>query len=162
MPKIAPGHSTGIGTINALRVYSQALNLAVRNLDKITIAAINSAAIQTGLSLALSCDFRLASSNARLGSATLRYALLPDEGGHYLLVEHLGLAKALDFTLRKKIVGADAALALGLVGEVTSPGGPDARRHGPGARDGRGTAGGHAPAQALALRRLRGQPRRLV
>src|SRR6185295_7373791 len=40
VPKIAPGHSTAIGTANALRVYSQALNLAVRNLDKLTIAAI--------------------------------------------------------------------------------------------------------------------------
>jgi 2-(1,2-epoxy-1,2-dihydrophenyl)acetyl-CoA isomerase len=121
VPKIAPGHDTGIGTYNALRVYSQGLNLAVRNLDKLTIAAINGHAIQTGLSLALSCDFRLGSTAAKLGSATLRFALLPDEGGHYLLVQHLGLARALDFMLRKRIVDAREALELGLLNEVVEP-----------------------------------------
>lgn len=119
--KIGGGHSTPIGTAQALRVYSQGLNLAVRNLDKLTIAAIGGPAIQTGLSLALCCDFRIGSTAARLGSATLRFALLPDEGGHALLVQHLGLAGALDFVLRKRIVGAEEALALGLLNEVTAP-----------------------------------------
>ena len=119
--RIGGGHATPIGTANALRVFSQGLNLAVRNLDKLTIAAINGPAIQTGLSLALACDFRIGSTAARLGSATLRFALLPDEGGHYLLVEHLGLAKALDFVLRKRIVDAHQALDLGLLNEVVEP-----------------------------------------
>ncbi len=119
--KIGGGHSTPIGTENALRVYSQALNVAVRNLDKLTIAAIGGPAIQTGLSLALSCDFRIGSTAAKLGSATLRFALLPDEGGHVLLVRHLGLAGALDFCLRKRIVDAETSLGLGLLNEVVSP-----------------------------------------
>src|SRR5215472_3560313 len=63
------GHSTPIGTYDALRAISQSLNVAVRNLDKLTVAAINGYAIQTGLSLALACDFRIAASDARLGSA---------------------------------------------------------------------------------------------
>ncbi|HWA89825.1 MAG TPA: enoyl-CoA hydratase-related protein [Rhizomicrobium sp.] len=116
--KLGPGHKTPLGTANALRVYSQALNLAVRNLDKITIAAIGGPAIQTGLSLALACDFRIGSPKARLGSATLRFALLPDEGGHWLLVQHLGLARALDFLLRRRVASAEEALALGLLSEV--------------------------------------------
>ena len=119
--RIGAGHATGIGTANALRVYSQALNQAVRNLDKLTIAAINGPAIQTGLSLALCCDFRIGSTAAKLGSATLRFALLPDEGGHYLLVQHLGLARALDFVLRKRIATAQEALDLGLLTEVVEP-----------------------------------------
>jgi 2-(1,2-epoxy-1,2-dihydrophenyl)acetyl-CoA isomerase len=118
VPKIGHGHGTPLGTANALKVYSQGLNLAVRGLDKITIAAIGGPAIQTGLSLALSCDFRIGSPRARLGSATLRFALMPDEGGHWLLVQHLGLAGALDFLLRKKIVDADEALKLGLLTEI--------------------------------------------
>jgi 2-(1,2-epoxy-1,2-dihydrophenyl)acetyl-CoA isomerase len=121
VPRIGAGHDTGVGTAEALRVYSQAVNQAVRALDKITIAAINGPAIQTGLSLALACDLRLASSTARLGSATLRFALLPDEGGHWLLVQHLGVARAMEFLLRKRIVSADEALALGLVHEVCPP-----------------------------------------
>lgn len=121
VPRIGPGHNSEIGTVTALRVYSQALTLAVRNLDKITIAAINGPAVQTGLSLALACDFRIAARGAKLGSATLRFALLPDEGGHYLLLQHLGLARTIDFLLRAKFVTADEALDLGLITEVTEP-----------------------------------------
>jgi 2-(1,2-epoxy-1,2-dihydrophenyl)acetyl-CoA isomerase len=54
-----------------------------------------------------------------MGSATLRFGLLPDEGGQYLLVQHLGVARAMDFMMRKRIVDADTALELGLVHEVT-------------------------------------------
>jgi 2-(1,2-epoxy-1,2-dihydrophenyl)acetyl-CoA isomerase len=118
VPAIPGGHTTAVGTPAALRVFSQALNVAVRNLDKLSIAAINGPAIQSGLSLALSCDFRIASSDARLGSATLRFALMPDEGGHYLLVQHLGVGRSMDFVMRKRIVSAHEALDLGLVGEV--------------------------------------------
>ena len=118
VPKIAGGHGTPIGTYDGLRALSQPLNLSVRNLDKLTIAAVNGVAIQTGLSLALSCDFRIASPDARLGSATLRFGLMPDEGGQYLLVQLLGVAKAMDFLMRNRIVDGNEALALGLVHEV--------------------------------------------
>jgi 2-(1,2-epoxy-1,2-dihydrophenyl)acetyl-CoA isomerase len=122
MAPIPPGHGNAIGTYEGLRNLSQPLNVAVRRLDKLTIAAVNGIAIQTGLSLALACDFRIAAESARLGSATLRFGLLPDEGGQYLLVQHLGVARTLDFLMRKRIVGAQEALTLGLVHEVV----PDA------------------------------------
>jgi 2-(1,2-epoxy-1,2-dihydrophenyl)acetyl-CoA isomerase len=115
---IPPGHDSAIGTYDGLRTISQQVNTAIRNLDKITIAAINGVAIQTGFSLALACDFRIASRSARLGSATLRFGLLPDEGGQYLLVQLLGVAQTMDFLMRKRIVDADEALALGLLHEV--------------------------------------------
>ncbi len=118
VPDIPPGHDNALGTYNGLRTISQQLNTSVRNLDKLTIAAINGVAIQTGFSLALSCDFRIAAQSARMGSATLRFGLLPDEGGQYLLVQLLGVAKTLEFLLKKEIVTADEALALGLVTEV--------------------------------------------
>ena len=72
--------------------------------------------------MALACDFRIAAQSARLGSATLRFALLPDEGGQWLLVQHLGVAKTLDVVMRNRIVPAEEALTLGLVHEVV----PDA------------------------------------
>ncbi len=118
VPAIPPGHDNALGTYNGLRTISQQLNTSVRSLDKLTIAAVNGVAIQTGFSLALSCDFRIASQSARMGSATLRFGLLPDEGGQYLLVQLLGVAKTLEFLLKKEIVSADEALALGLVNEV--------------------------------------------
>jgi 2-(1,2-epoxy-1,2-dihydrophenyl)acetyl-CoA isomerase len=118
MPDIPRGHHNPLGTYNGLRTLSQPLNVAVRQLDKLTIAALNGVAIQTGLSLALACDFRIASSEARLGSATLRFGLLPDEGGQFLLVQLLGVARAMEFLMRKRIVSAAEALELGLVHEV--------------------------------------------
>jgi 2-(1,2-epoxy-1,2-dihydrophenyl)acetyl-CoA isomerase len=90
----------------------------IRRLDKITIAAVNGYAIQLGLSIVLACDFAVAARSAQLGSATLRMGWQPDEGGHWLLVEHLGVKRALDFLLRKRIVDAEEAHALGLVTEV--------------------------------------------
>ncbi len=116
--RLNPGHQHALGTYDGLRVVSQGVNQAIRGLNKMTIAAINGVAIQTGLSLALCCDFRVAARSARLGSATLRFALLPDEGGHYLLVQHLGLSRAMDFLFRKRIVTAEEAAELGLVHEV--------------------------------------------
>ena len=117
---IPPGHDNPIGTYDGLRTISQQLNTTIRNIDKLTICAINGVAIQTGFSLALSCDFRIASETARMGSATLRFGLLPDEGGQYLLVRLLGVAKAMEFMMRKKIVTAQEALDLGLVSQVTT------------------------------------------
>jgi 2-(1,2-epoxy-1,2-dihydrophenyl)acetyl-CoA isomerase len=110
--------SNEVGTWASLKSISQALNLAVRQCDKLTIAAVNGVAIQTGLSLALACDFRIASDRARLGSATLRFGLQPDEGGHALVVQLVGLAKAMDFFMRKRILEASEALDYGLVHEV--------------------------------------------
>lgn len=112
------GHHSALGTYDGLRTISQAVNTAVRNLDKLTVAAINGFAIQTGFSLALACDFRVAARSAKMGSATLRFGLLPDEGGQWLLVQHLGVAGAMDFLMRKRIVSADEAHGLGLVHEV--------------------------------------------
>jgi 2-(1,2-epoxy-1,2-dihydrophenyl)acetyl-CoA isomerase len=127
VPDIPPGHDNALGTYNGLRTISQRLNTAIRDLDKLSIAAINGVAIQTGFSLALACDFRIAARGARMGSATLRFGLLPDEGGQYLLVQLLGVAKTMDFLMRKRIIEADEALDLGLVHEVVDPAELDAR-----------------------------------
>lgn len=121
VPEISAGHNNPTGTYNGLRGLSQPVNVMIRHLDKLTIAAMNGVAIQTGFSLALACDFRLASSEARMGSATLRFGLLPDEGGQYLLVQLMGVAKTMDFLMRKRIVSAQEALELGLVHEVVPP-----------------------------------------
>lgn len=101
-----------------LRFHAQDLPRTIRSLDKITIAAVNGYAIQLGLSIVLACDFAVAARSAQLGSATLRMGWQPDEGGHWLLVEHLGVKRALEFLLRKEIVPAEEAARLGLVNEV--------------------------------------------
>jgi 2-(1,2-epoxy-1,2-dihydrophenyl)acetyl-CoA isomerase len=110
-----------MSTYSSLRTISQNLNRTLRNCDKLTIAAIDGYAIQSGLSLALACDFRFATARSKLGSATLRFAVLPDEGGHFLLVELLGVAKTKDFIFRKRIVSGTEALQMGLVSEIVAP-----------------------------------------
>lgn len=122
VPDIPTGHGNPTGTYNGLRHLSQPLNQAIRRLDKLTIAAINGVAIQSGFSLALSCDFRIASEESRMGSATLRFGFLPDEGGQFLLTQIMGVAKTMDFLMRKRIVTAAEALELGLVHEVVPAG----------------------------------------
>lgn len=56
-----------------------------------------------------------------MGSATLRFGLLPDEGGQFLVTQLIGPARAMDFFMRNRIVTAEEALALGLVHEVSPP-----------------------------------------
>lgn len=121
MQDIPGGHRDAIGTYNGLRWLSQPIAAGIRALDKLSIAAINGIAIQSGFSLALACDFRIASTEARMGSATLRFGLLPDEGGQFLLVQHMGVARTMDFLMRKRVVSAREALDLNLVHEVVEP-----------------------------------------
>src|ERR1700722_5344384 len=121
-PVIATGIPTHghipVDLYSRLRLHGQDVPRVIRAVDKVTIAAVNGFAIQLGLSIVLACDFAVAASSARLGSATLRMGWQPDEGGHWLLVEHLGVKRALEFLLQKEIVTAEAAAELGLVNEV--------------------------------------------
>ena len=94
----------------------------LQRFDKPTIAAVNGAAVAGGLTLALSCDFRIAAESARLGDTSLKFALIPDEGGAYLFPRFLGLEKALKMSLFSEVYSARQAKELGLVTEVV----PDA------------------------------------
>ncbi|MDB5714834.1 MAG: hypothetical protein JWO15_2231 [Sphingomonadales bacterium] len=111
----------GLSLYSMLRTLNQNVPRSMKALDKITIAAIDGFCIQSGLSLALACDFRIATPRAKLGSATLRMGYLPDEGGHHLLVRTIGVARTKDFLLRKRIVDGNQALALGLVHQLAEP-----------------------------------------
>jgi enoyl-CoA hydratase/carnithine racemase len=94
----------------------------LRRFDKPTIAAVNGAAVAGGLTLALSCDFRIAGESARLGDTSLKFALLPDEGGAYLFPKFMGLERALKMSLFSEVYPAAKAKEYGLVTEVV----PDA------------------------------------
>jgi 2-(1,2-epoxy-1,2-dihydrophenyl)acetyl-CoA isomerase len=94
----------------------------LQRFDKPTIAAVNGAAVAGGLTLALSCDFRIAAESARLGDTSLKFALIPDEGGAYLFPRFLGLEKALKMSLLSEVYTARQALELSLVTEVVPDG----------------------------------------
>jgi enoyl-CoA hydratase/carnithine racemase len=86
--------------------------------DKPVIAAVNGAAVAGGLTLALACDFRIAAESAKLGDTSLKFGLIPDEGGAYLFPRFMGLDRALKMSLLSEVYTARQALELGLVTEV--------------------------------------------
>jgi enoyl-CoA hydratase/carnithine racemase len=92
----------------------------LRRFDKPTIAAVNGAAVAGGLTLALCCDFRLAAESARLGDTSLKFSLIPDEGGAYLFPLFMGLERALKMSLFSEVYPAREAKELGLVTEVVA------------------------------------------
>jgi len=86
--------------------------------EKPVIAGIDGIAIGAGLSLAMCADMRMASSSARFHPGYARVGTSPDAGLSWTLPATLGHEQAMRFFLRPKMHDADAALALGLVGEV--------------------------------------------
>src|ERR1700736_344074 len=118
VPDRPPARHVPVNLYAQLVHHAQEPARALRRLDKLTIAAVNGYAIQLGLSIVLACDFAVAARSAQLGSGTLRMGWQPDEGGHWLLVEQLGVKRTLDFLLHKRIVDAEEACRLGLVNEV--------------------------------------------
>ncbi len=101
-----------------MRENMHALIRFLQRFDKPVIAAINGAAVAGGLTLALACDFRIAAESARLGDTSLKFALIPDEGGAYFFTRFLPMDRALKMSLLSEIYPARQALELGLVTEV--------------------------------------------
>jgi 2-(1,2-epoxy-1,2-dihydrophenyl)acetyl-CoA isomerase len=87
-------------------------------MPKPTIAAINGVAVGAGLSVALSADLRVASDQARLGTAFARVGFSGDFGGTWLLQRLVGPAKAKEMYFMAEMVNAEEALRLGLVTKV--------------------------------------------
>jgi 2-oxoglutaroyl-CoA hydrolase len=93
---------------------------------KPVIAALRGYTFGVGLELALACDFRLATDDVELALPELRLGMIPGSGGTQRLTRLIGLARAKDVIMRARRIGAEEALALGLVTEVTPPDGLDA------------------------------------
>jgi enoyl-CoA hydratase len=93
---------------------------AVAGLNCPAIAAINGDALGMGLELALSCDIRFASSNARFGLPQVTQGYIPLDGGTQRLPRIVGKGKALELVLTGEIIDAQTAFAIGLVNQVVS------------------------------------------
>jgi enoyl-CoA hydratase/carnithine racemase len=101
----------------------------LRGLEVPVIAAVDGPAFGAGMSLALACDFVLASSRARFCMSFGKLGLIPDMGAIHALPRLVGMANARDLMLTARVVLAEEAQRLGVVHSIYSPEAlPDASR----------------------------------
>jgi len=92
-----------------------------RESSAVTIAAVQGHAVGAGFQLALACDLRLASTQARFAMRETSLGLVPDLAGTKPLVELVGYARALEICATGRWVDAPEAATLGLVNDVVDP-----------------------------------------
>jgi 3-hydroxypropionyl-coenzyme A dehydratase len=92
----------------------------IENLQKPVIAAINGYALGGGCELALACDIRIASSNAKIGQTEVTIGIPPGWGGTQRLLRIVGPAKAKELIYTGKMMTAEEAEQIGLVNKVVS------------------------------------------
>jgi enoyl-CoA hydratase/carnithine racemase len=117
---------------------------AVAKIPKPVVAAVTGYALGGGLELALCADFRVAGESARVGQPEILLGVIPGAGGTQRLPRLIGPARAKDIVYTGRFVGAEEALAIGLVDQVV----PDAEVY-QAARD---LVGRYAAGPAAALR----------
>jgi 2-(1,2-epoxy-1,2-dihydrophenyl)acetyl-CoA isomerase len=93
---------------------------ALRSAPKPIVAAVNGVAAGAGASLALACDYRIASEKAKFVLAFIKVGLVPDSGAVWFLSKMVGEARAMELASTGRVVGAEEALDLGLVNEVVA------------------------------------------
>jgi 3-hydroxypropionyl-coenzyme A dehydratase len=92
----------------------------IENLEKPVIAAINGYALGGGCQLALACDVRIASNNAKIGQTEVTVGIPPGWGGTQRLFRIVGPAKAKELIYTGKMILAHEAEKIGLVNKVIS------------------------------------------
>ena len=112
MSKISPEESERYAKLG------QELTATVENITKPTIAAVNGFALGGGCELAMSCDIRIASDNAKIGQPEVTIGIPPGWGGTQRLMRIVGIAKAKEIVFTGKAINASAAKEIGLVNHV--------------------------------------------
>ena len=92
--------------------------LPIVEMEKPVVASLNGVAAGAAASIALACDFRIASDKARMFQAFIKVGLVPDSGAHYFLTRLVGHAKAAELAMLGEIIDAEECLRLGLVTKV--------------------------------------------
>ncbi len=96
--------------------------LRLHRLQKPSIAAVNGYAMGLGMGIALSCDIRIASENARMSETFIRRGLIPADGSCWQLPRMIGLGNTMLLQYTGKVMDAAECLRLGIVNEVVEHG----------------------------------------
>jgi enoyl-CoA hydratase/carnithine racemase len=112
-------------------IYRRFLGLAraLKLSAKPTIAAVNGPAIGAGCEFAVACDFRIAGPKALFCENWIDLGIIPPLGGMFLIPRLVGAERAADMIMRARKVGAEEALAWGLVSKVAGEEGLEAAVH---------------------------------
>ncbi|HMG37276.1 MAG TPA: enoyl-CoA hydratase [Blastocatellia bacterium] len=105
--------------VDGLRQMQQ-LSWLLYNIPKVTVAAVNGFAMGAGLGVCLSCDLRIASEQARFGTAYAKVGYGGDFGTTWLLTHYVGGPKAKELFFLGDIIDAAEALRIGLINRVVS------------------------------------------
>jgi enoyl-CoA hydratase/carnithine racemase len=95
---------------------------AVSRIPKPVVAAITGYALGGGCELALSCDWRVAGADAKLGQPEISLGIIPGAGGTQRLPRLIGPARAKELIMTGRMIDAQEALAIGLVDRVVPAG----------------------------------------
>lgn len=93
----------------------------VEELEIPVIAAINGLALGGGLELAMACDIRIASSNAKFGQPEINIGIFPGGGATQRLPRLVGMGMAKKLVLTGEMITAEEAYRIGLVDELVEP-----------------------------------------
>ena len=107
-----------VETFRGLLEAGGAIVLQLSQMTKPVIASINGVAAGAGCNLALACDYRIASEQAKLGETFVRIGLHPDWGGTWLLPRLVGRSRALELMMTGRMVDTAEALAIGMIDRV--------------------------------------------
>ena len=104
--------------INSFIALGQQVTLLLETAPFVTIAAVNGFALGGGLEMALACDFIYAGKTAKLGLPEVTLGIIPGFGGTQRLARAVGTRRAKEMIATGKTIGAEEALAIGLVNHV--------------------------------------------